>query len=227
MPESARPVFILDCDNTLLENDTIKANYDSGLRALLGDELTARFWQIYEDARAIEGTVDLPRTLDIFRMDVEDAAVYERVRALIMDYPFADRVYPDTMDTLATLREHGTPVIVSDGDAIYQPFKIERSGLFAAVEGQVRVYIHKQDHLDEIMRDWPASYYVMIDDKASILAATKRLMPDWFVTVHVRQGHYADAPVPDGPAPDITVARIGDVRALGFASLSRYLTRVG
>ena len=131
-----------------------------------------------------------------------------------MDYPFDQRVYPDALPALAHLRAIGLPTIVSDGDQVYQPLKIRRSGLAEAVEGRVLVYVHKEAHLDEIIELWPADFYVMIDDKARILSATKARLPDRFVTVHVRQGHYGLAPVTATPPPDLTLDHIGDLRGL-------------
>jgi hypothetical protein len=140
-----------------------------------------------------------------------------------MDYPFATCVYPETMDTLAHLRTVGRPVIVSDGDTTYQPHKIEQSGLATAVEWQVVVYIHKEEHLDEIMTRWPASYYVMVDDKPRILAETKRRIPERAVTVQVMQGHYAAAGERFDPSPDITLAGIGDMLRLSLADFDPHL----
>lgn len=214
-------VFILDVDNTLLDNDGVKADMDADLRRILGESLAARFWEVYEQVRHERGLVDLPATFEAFRADTPDAATLERARSAIMDYPFANRVYPDTPGALRFMREHGEPVIVSDGDQVYQPRKIERSGLAAEVQGRWIVYVHKEDHLDEVMARWPAAYYVMVDDKARILAETKRLRPDRFVTVHVLQGHYASDAYT--PAPDVTIRAIGDLRSLDIESLSGYL----
>lgn len=222
-PGDQRVVFILDCDDTLLDNDALKADYDAGLRALLGEALTRRFWTIYEEVRSLTGTVDFPLTFERFRPECPDAATRERVRALIMEYPFADRLYPDTLNILRYLREIGTPAIVSDGDHVYQPLKIERSGLLAAVEGRVLIYTHKEDHLDAIFQQWPAPYYVMVDDKARILSATKAQFPHRFVTVHVRQGHYGTEPVTTNPAPDMTIASIGDLQRYSVADFTQFV----
>jgi hypothetical protein len=216
------PVFILDCDNTLLDNDALKADMDAQLRALLGEELTERFWRHYEDARMASDTVNLPLTLDSFAPEVADSATMERVRSIVMDYPFATRLYPDTLATLAHLREIGVPTIVSDGDNIYQPLKIERSGLAAAVDWHVLIYLHKEEHLDDIMARWPANIYVMVDDKARILAESKRLRPDLFVTIHVRQGHYGVDTQVYSPAPDLTIDHIGDLHTFTLAQLTRH-----
>lgn len=216
-------VFILDCDNTLLDNDRVKSDMDAELRRLIGDTLTTRFWQVYEVVRARESVVDLPETFREFRSELPDDATLERVRSAIMDFPFASRLFPATPATLAYLRARGLPVIVSDGDSVYQPRKIEQSGLAADVNGQWVVFIHKEDHLDEVMRRWPADFYVMVDDKARILAETKRRLPGRFVTVHILKGHYAHETF--DPAPDIILDDIGGLRTLDLESLRAYLRR--
>ncbi len=156
-PESSSNpvVFLLDCDNTLLDNDTLKADMAAQLHALLGQELSERFWQEYEEVRRLTGIVDLPLTFERFSRRSPNARLIHQVEALVMDYPFERRLYPETLETLRYLRAIGLPVIVSDGDTVYQPRKIERSGLAAAVNGQVVVYAHKEDHLQEIMERWP------------------------------------------------------------------------
>lgn len=219
--DERRPVFVLDCDNTLLDNDAVKSAMDARLRHMLGSALTDEFWRVYEDVRARAGTVDLPATFEELRPALSSDDALERARSAVMDFPFHEFLYPETLATLSTLRLYGVPVIVSDGDSVYQPRKISRSGLAAAVDEQWVVYIHKEDHLDEIMARWPAPYYVMIDDKARILAETKRRIPDQFVTVHIFQGHYAQSGAT--PAPDVTLEHIGDVRSLDFARLGEFL----
>lgn len=218
-----RTVFILDADNTLIENDAIKADYDRGLRNLLGSSLTQRFWAVYEDVRDETGTVDYPLTLERFRADCPDAALLERVRSLVLDYPFARRLYPVSLAALAHLREIGEPAIVSDGDQIYQALKIERSGLRSAVEDRVLIYVHKEEHLDEIMSRWPAALYVMVDDKARILSATKARFPERFVTVHVRQGHYGVETKQYNPPPDLSIAGIGDLSHYTVEDFQRHI----
>lgn len=217
------PVFILDVDNTLLDNDAIKADYDQRLRGLLGFDLIQRFWETYEEVREETGTVDYPLTLERFRADCPDTALLEQARALIMDYPFAERLYADTLATLAHLRQIGEPAIVSDGDQVYQALKIEQSGLRAAVEGRVLIYVHKEDHLSTIMARWPSTLYVMVDDKARILAATKAQLPDRFVTVHVRQGHYGLETEQYTPPPDISTAGIGDLQGYNLEDFIRHV----
>lgn len=222
---SQRPVFILDVDNTLLDNDAIKADYDRRLRGLLGGDLIQRFWAVYETVRDETGTVDYPLTLERFRADCPDAEMLEQAQTLIMDYPFAERLYPDTLATLDHLRGIGEPAIVSDGDQVYQARKIEESGLRGAVEDRVLIYVHKEDHLSAIMTRWPAALYVMVDDKARILSATKALAPDRFVTVHVRQGHYGLETERYTPPPDISLAGIGDLRGYSIEDFTRHIGR--
>ncbi len=216
-------VFLLDCDNTLLDNDALKADLDVRLRAFLGESLVERFWVVYEGVRGLRGTVDFPLTFERFREDLPDGATLERVRSIIMDYPFAEHVYPATLSTLRYLRRIGLPAIVSDGDSVYQPRKIERSKLADAVEGRVLVYVHKEEHLDEILARWPSDLYVMVDDKARILSATKERFPDRFVTVHVRQGHYGTDPERFAVPPDVSIEHIGDLRDISLATLWRVL----
>jgi FMN phosphatase YigB (HAD superfamily) len=220
---SSPVVFLLDCDNTLLDNDTLKADLAAQLRALLGQELSERFWQEYEEVRHLTGVVDLPLTFERCAPWLPNAGLVQQVETLVMDYPFERRLYPDTLETLRYLRAIGMPSIVSDGDTVYQPRKIERSGLAEAVNWQVVVYAHKEDHLQEIMERWPGRYYVIVDDKARILAACKRVHPDRFVTVQVLQGHYASATAQFAPPPDITIAHIGELRTLDPSDFSRHL----
>jgi beta-phosphoglucomutase-like phosphatase (HAD superfamily) len=222
-PSSNPVVFLLDCDNTLLDNDTLKADMAAQLHALLGQEMSERFWQEYEEVRRLTGIVDLPLTFERFAPLLSNANMIQRVEALVMDYPFERRLYPETLETLRYLRTIGLPTIVSDGDTVYQPRKIERSGLAEAVNWQAVVYAHKEDHLQEIMARWPGRYYVTVDDKARILAALKRLHPDRFVTVQVMQGHYASATTQFAPPPDITIAHIGDLCAFGPSDFARHL----
>jgi hypothetical protein len=216
-------VFLLDCDNTLLDNDTLKADMAAQLRALLGQDMSERFWQEYEEVRRLTGIVDLPLTFERFAPMAPKAGLVQQVEALVMEYPFERRLFPDTLETVRYLRTIGLPVIVSDGDTAYQPRKIERSGLAEAVNWQVVIYAHKEDHLSEIMARWPGRYYVIVDDKARILAEFKRRLPDRFVTVHVLQGHYASASAQFAPPPDITIAHIGELQALRPADFARYL----
>ena len=216
-------VFLLDCDNTLLDNDALKADMDAQLRALLGAEMADTFWTQYEEVRRLTGTVDLPLTFERFDERHPDPAVAARLRSIIMDYPFASRVYPEAMATIAYLKTIGLPTILSDGDSLYQPRKIEQSGLGEAVNWQAVIYTHKESHIDEIIARWPARFYVMVDDKGRILSTLKRHWPNRFVTVQVMQGHYAQTGTPDLLAPDITIASIGELQRLGLSDFRAHL----
>ncbi|MGE5334724.1 MAG: HAD family hydrolase [Nitrososphaerota archaeon] len=216
-------VFLLDCDNTLLDNDTVKADMDAQLRKLLGQTMAETFWTEYEVVRRETGTVDLPLTFERFEERHPDPDCGARLRSIIMDYPFASRVYPETMAALAYMKTLGLPVIVSDGDSLYQPHKIEQSGLAEAVNWQAVIYTHKEEHVEDIMARWPARFYVAVDDKGRILTAFKKRMPDRFVSVQVMQGHYALSTPPETPPPDISIASIGELQDLTLADFRAHL----
>jgi FMN phosphatase YigB (HAD superfamily) len=208
--------FLLDVDNTLLDNDAIKADWDEQLRAELGSKLTTRFWEIYEQVRKEREVVDIPLSLSRLREQTPstelDEQTYQRIHSLFDNYPFYKRLYPYAIETLEHLRTMGLTVIVSDGDLVFQAEKIIKSRLAEAVEGRVLLFTHKQEHLDEITRAYPADHYVMIDDNAHILHDSKQIMRDRLTTVFVVQGHYATGQLPEGFAPDLTVPHIGDLR---------------
>lgn len=211
-----RLAFLIDVDNTLLANDTIKDNLDQQMQEVIGVTLTSRFWQIYEDVRAEQSVVDIPLSLERLRAEVSlnklDGQTYQRLTAIFDRYPFFENLYPDALETLYHLGTLGDTIIVSDGDQYFQAEKITNSHIAAAVEGRVLIYIHKQQHLSEILQHYPADHYAMIDDKASILADCKALLGDILTTVFVGQGKYARMPLPTGFIPDISVERIGDLR---------------
>jgi FMN phosphatase YigB (HAD superfamily) len=218
-------IFVLDCDNTLFDNDSLKSDLDARLESLLGTVLLQQFWSVYEEVRVLTGTVDFPLTCERFRRYLPDEQVERQLLSIIMHYPFADRLYPESAATLEYLKTIGLPAIVSDGDTIFQPLKICESGLASAVDWRVLIYVHKEDHLEDIFARWPAPFYVMVDDKQRILAATKARFPERFVTVHVRQGHYGLAPEHVSPSPDLTINSIGELRAYHTRDFKRYLTR--
>lgn len=221
-PGDALPiVFLLDCDNTVLDNDAVKADLDARLDVLLGPALTQRFWQVYEEVRAETGVVNMPLTFAQFAPLCPSPVVAAQVESTFMEYPFATRLYPETLATLAYLRSIGEPVILSDGDDFYQPRKITASGLAAAVDGEVMIVAHKEEVIGDVMRRWPARFYVVVDDKGRILAALKQAMPDRFVTVQVMQGHYAGGEYL--PTPDLRISEIGALRRYTPADLARYL----
>jgi FMN phosphatase YigB (HAD superfamily) len=214
-------VFLLDVDNTLIANDDIKEDINEHLKVQMGEQLTARFWDIYEQARNDSEVVNIPLALERLReetpLDALDEETYRHVHSIFDNYPFYDKLYPYALETLRHLRTLGLTVIVSDGDMFYQPEKIFRSDLAEIVEGRVLIYKHKQQHLEEIKRFYPADRYVMIDDKPQILADSRLIMGDVLTTVFVKQGKYALIQHPDGFTPDISVLHIGDLRSCSAA----------
>ncbi len=209
-------VFLLDVDNTLLDNDGVKANLDQHLQAVLGPELTKRFWDIYEQVRKDKGVVDIPEALTRFREQTStaemDEQTYLHIRSLFEHYPFDKALYPYALETIRHLKMIGQVVIVSDGDLYFQAEKIFNSSLADTVEGRVLLYTHKQEHLDEIIQRYPADHYVIIDDKPDILADTKKVLGPKVTTVFVKQGKYAARKPPEDFIPDIIIDHIGDLR---------------
>ncbi len=208
-------VFLIDVDNTLIDNDNVKNDLDAHLRVEIGTALTDRFWELYEQAREESGVVNIPLALAWLRektpLSVLDQQTYLHIHSLFDNYPFFKALYPHTLETLQYLRTLGLTVIVSDGDMFFQAEKIYHSNLAEAVEGRVLIYTHKQQHLQEIMQLYPADHYAMIDDKPQILADAKSIMGDRLTTVFVQQGKYAAGPKPANFTPDISVLHIADL----------------
>ena len=217
MTEPTDTVYLIDVDNTLLDNDRIIADLRQHLEEAFGMASADRYWETLEMLRAELGYVDYLGALQHYRND-ESLRGMNDSRLLLMsgyliDYPFADRVYPGALDALKALRQRGPVVIVSDGDVVFQPRKVQQAALWDAVEGRVLIYVHKEQMLDAIAAAYPARHYVMIDDKPRILSAMKAVWGARLTTVFVRQGHYAlDTQAIAAYAPaDITVERIGDL----------------
>lgn len=210
--------FLLDVDNTLIDNDAVKKDLDQRLHAALGEKITSRFWQIYEQVRLEQGVVDIPLSLARLRAETPlerlDEQTYQRVHTLFDTYPFFQYLYPHALETLHYLRTLGPTVIVSDGDQYFQAEKIKNSHLAEAVEGRILIYVHKQAHLDEIRERYPADHYVMIDDKPQILADSAALLNNQLTPVFVRQGKYAHQAPPLNFHPTISVEHIGDLRTI-------------
>ena len=208
-------VFWIDVDNTLLAFDDVKKDLDKHLQVELGPQLTERFWDIYEQVRKERGVVDIPLALSRLREETPltemDDEIYRHIHSIFDNYPYYEALYPDALKTLEYLRTIGLTVIVSDGDLFYQSTKIINSNLAEAVNGRVLLYVHKQDHLDEMVKLYPADHYALIDDKPGILADVKAALEDKLTTVFVRQGKYAASPLPEGVTPDITVEHIADL----------------
>jgi FMN phosphatase YigB (HAD superfamily) len=211
-------VFLLDVDNTLLDNDRLKADLASRIAFIVGPERAARFWEIYEQVRVEEGYVDYPETVKRWAAELQNQSGGDELMALLDDLPFAGYVYPHALDTLAYLQSIGPVAIVSDGDQVFQPLKIRLSGLFNAVHGNVLITIHKEQELKDVFARFPANHYVVIDDKPGILSALERDCPTTFTTIQVMQGHYATQAVA-GPRPDYVVNGIADVRSLPSSAL--------
>jgi FMN phosphatase YigB (HAD superfamily) len=212
-------VFLIDVDNTLLDNDKAKADVAQAISDLVGPGRATRFWSLYQVVRDECGVVDYPETLRRFRRAFPDEHRLNEVDRAVLSVPFARYLYPRAMDVIAHLWRLGEPAILSDGDRVYQPMKIERAGVLLAVRGNVLVYEHKEDHLAEVQRRFPAAHYVHIDDKAGLLARTRASLGDRVTTVHVRQGHYATNGLNAAP-PDIVLERIADVLTIPPERLS-------
>jgi FMN phosphatase YigB (HAD superfamily) len=208
----AGTVFLVDVDNTLFDNDGFARDLGAELERAFGADGRQCYFDIYEALRTAVGYADYLGALQRFRQGRETHPGMLRIGAWLLDYPFAEHLYPHALDALAHLRTLGTTAILSDGDIVFQPHKIKHSGLWQALAGEVLVYVHKQHMLDAVQQRYPAAHYVTVDDKAYLLTAMKRLLGARLTTVFVRQGHYAAMPAaPDDPAPDIEVDHIGDL----------------
>jgi FMN phosphatase YigB (HAD superfamily) len=211
-------VFLLDVDNTLLDNDAVIANLRRHLVDAFGADCERRYWEIFEQLRSELGYADYLGALQRYRVEHPGEPRVLGISLYLLHYPFADCVYPATFHAIRHLRARGRAVILSDGDVVFQPHKIERSGLWAAVDGEVLLYIHKEQMLDDVMRRYPSKHYVMVDDKIHILAAMKAQWRERVTTVFVRQGHYAhDAALVAATLPaDVAIEQIGDVIDVPF-----------
>ena len=209
-------VFLIDVDNTLIDNDHVKDDLDEHIKVEMGEALTSRFWELYEQAREESEVVNIPLALKRLREQTPiselDEQTYLHVHSLFDNYPFFNALYPHTLETLHYLRTLGLTVIVSDGDMYFQAEKIFNSALSETVEGHVLIYTHKQEHLREVKKLYPADHYAMIDDKPQILAESKLILGNNLTTVFVQQGKYAAGPKPAHFTPDISVQQIGDLR---------------
>jgi FMN phosphatase YigB (HAD superfamily) len=217
---TADVVFLFDVDNTLLDNDRVTADLRRHLARTLGAE-HHRYWVLFEELRAQVGYADYLGALQRYRIEnPRDPNILE-MSAFLIDYPFANRLFPAALDVIERVSAWGPSVILSDGDVVFQPRKVARSGLGEAVEGRVLIYIHKEHELDDVERRYPARHYVLVDDKLRILAAVKKAWGTRVTTVFPRQGHYAHDPaiVAAHPAADVTVERVGDLMAVERAIL--------
>jgi hypothetical protein len=216
MPDVSEIVFLLDVDNTLLDNDKVAADLRRHLTRAFGAERQQRYWEHFEELRAELGYADYLGALQRYRVEHPHDAQLLKISSYLVDYPFANRLFPGALDVIEHLGAWGPTVILSDGDVVFQPRKVERSGLLDAVEGRALIYIHKEQELEDVERCYPADHYVLVDDKLRILAAVKKVWGRRLTTVFPRQGHYACDPqaLADYPPADITVERVGDL--LGY-----------
>jgi hypothetical protein len=208
-----RVVFLVDMDNTLIDNDALKHDLQETIVRLLGREHGDRFWAIYELMRQEHDYVDFPATLERFHLEHPEAPRQAEIADLLTNLPFDRYLYAGALETLATLRALGPVVILTDGDAVYQPRKVERSGVAAAVDGRVLIFAHKQQQLPEVLRRHPADRYILVDDKPNILADVKRHWGERVTTVLVDQGQYAHSAAQPTyhPGPDLVASTIADV----------------
>ena len=212
-PTRAKIVFLFDIDNTLLDNDRVTSDLRRYLEREVGVDRAQSYWAIFEQLRTDLGYADYLGALQRYRTDYpQDMRLLTASRFLI-EYPFANRLFPNSLDVLEKLSSSAPVVLLSDGDVVFQPRKAERSGLAEAVEGRVLIYVHKELQLEDVSRRFPADHYVLVDDKLRILAAVKEIWTERVTTVFVRQGHYALDPqaLAKYPVADVTIERIGDL----------------
>lgn len=212
---------LVDVDDTLIENDGIQDDLRNHLGREYGEECRDRYWAIQEQLMEELGYRDYLGALQQYRVEHPTDVRLLGMSSFLLDYPFADRLYPRALDVLARLRSWGRTVILSDGDVVFQPRKVERAGIGKAVDGHVLIYIHKEQALDDVQQRYPSEHYVLIDDKLRILTAVKKRWGDRVTTVFPRQGKFANDPavIAANPAPDVTIEHIGDVLAMDLATL--------
>jgi len=212
-------VFLFDVDNTLLDNDRVTADLKRQLEGELGHERQERYWSTFEELRAELGYVDYLGALQRYRAIYPHDLHVLTVSEFLIHYPFADRLFPKSLEAVKYVKQFGTPVILSDGDVVFQPHKIHDSGLYKAFEGEVLIYIHKEHELEDVENRYSADHYVLIDDKLRILSDVKKMWDQRVTTIFVRQGHYAldEKVISSYPSADITIERIGDMLRLPFS----------
>jgi FMN phosphatase YigB (HAD superfamily) len=221
MPTTVPILFLFDIDNTLLDNDRVIADLTRYLETHLGPEPRKRYFEIFEALRKELGYADYLGALQRYRVENPRHPGILAMSSWLIDYPFANRLYPNSLDAIAHVQQFGPAVVLSDGDVVFQPRKASRSGIAEAVQGNVLIYIHKEEMLDDVEARFPAEHYVMIDDKVRILSAMKKAWGKKLTTVFPVQGHYAldRAAVAQYPAPDITISRIGELATLSLQDL--------
>lgn len=217
MAEPADMAFLFDVDNTLIDNDRVTQDLSDYLTREHGPYAHDCYWLLFEELRRELGYADYLGALERYRIKyIHDPRILRMANWLI-DYPFPDRLFPGAVEAVHHVAQFGTTVIVSDGDAVFQPRKVYCSGLSALFDRRVLIYVHKEDELAHIERLFPARHYVMIDDKLRLLAAIKQYWGDRVTTVFPRQGHYATDMriLTEYPAADLSIERIGDLVRFG------------
>ena len=206
-------VFLFDVDNTLLDNDRVTDDLRRHLQRQVGPERAECYWAIFEQLRRELGYADYLGALQRYRIEYPRDPRLLIVSDFLVNYPFANRLFPNSLDAIEHVKQWGPAVILSDGDVVFQPRKVDRSGLLEAVDGNALIYVHKEKELEDVEQRYPAEHYVMIDDKLRILAAMKEIWRDRLTTVFPRQGHYALDPeiVAAYPPADIAIERIGEL----------------
>lgn len=219
--KSSPIVFFFDVDNTLLDNDRVTADLRRFLEREVGAERNGRYWEIFETLRTELGYADYLGSLQRYRVEHPYDTHLLALSTYLINYPFANRLFPNSLDAIEYCRKFGQVVILTDGDVVFQPRKIERSGLFEAVKGNILIYIHKEHELADVERRYPAAHYVLVDDKIRILTAVKKIWGERVTTVFPKQGHYAlDAKeVAKYPKADIEIERVGDLLNYDLAKL--------
>jgi FMN phosphatase YigB (HAD superfamily) len=210
-------VFLIDLDNTILNNDGVKSDIEAAMLTLLGERLAGRFWHYYEAVRKDLDYIDFYETMQRLREEnPADAQLVDDATAALMDWDFCPRLYPRAIDTVLHLKTLGLPVVLSDGDPVFQPMKIHQCGVTEAVDGRVLIFVHKEKFLPAVQTRFRAEHYVLIDDKPGILMRSKAALGDGLTTVHVLQGKYAlDPKHAVDYTPDIVVQNFSDLLSCG------------
>jgi FMN phosphatase YigB (HAD superfamily) len=216
-------VFLFDVDNTLLDNDRFQEELRDYLRLSYSDHACERYWIAFDKLRSELGYVDYLGAIQRYRLEEPHDARILRMASWVLDYPFAERLYSDAFDAVRHVQQWGPAIILSDGDAVLQPRKIDRSGLERAFDGNFLIYVHKEKELDDVERAYPAKHYVLIDDKLAILEAVKKSWGDKVTTVFPKQGHYATdaATLARFPPADIAIERVSDLKNYDLSALRR------
>jgi FMN phosphatase YigB (HAD superfamily) len=225
MPEKkstkSKVVFLFDVDNTLLNNDAVTGDIREYLEREVGPRRNKSYWMIFERLRSTLGYADYLGALQRYRRDYPHDLHLLQLSRFLINYPFANRLYPGSLDAIRHLKKWGPAALLSDGDVVFQPRKVERSSLLEAVEGRAMIYVHKEKELKDVERRHPAHHYVLIDDKLRILTAVKEIWRARVTTVFVRQGHYALDPkiLAKYPPADVDIQSIGDIVKLELEEL--------